>query len=194
MSDTFEHETVRSIHCSEVEPAVRRFSSRCIQCSQIRHSAKQHITLTGFIPIPCMLRSTDQQVVETIAVDVSCIAHGIAGIAQASHTAQHEAVRTVQCREIDATVRCPSTSRIQRRQVGLPAEHQVALTGISPARVGVYTTDQQIGKSVAVDIPRPAHRNARVVTLSHAIEHEAGRSVQLRETDPSICRSVGRIE
>ena len=109
-------------------------------------------------------RGADDQIVDAVAIDVARPAHRAAGTVT-SRGALDDQVGVA--REVDG-----------RGKALIGAEHHVAGAGIGTAvRVGTRGADDQIVDAIAIDVARPAHREAGVVIRRGALDDQVGARV-----------------
>ena len=142
----------------------REVNWRCI----IIIPAKHHIACAGVIdPIRVGVPCPDDQIVQTIAVDIARRADGAARTVQCRCPVDHKAANAA-CNRREVNCRCIIIT---------PAKHHIARAGSVPVRVGVMCPHDQIDKTIAVDIARRADGKVRKVTCRCPVDHKAANAV-----------------
>ena len=113
---------------------------------------------------------TDDDVVESVAVDVPGPRHREARPVAGVDARQTEAGAAIEARKRE--IRAPPR--------GL-AEHHVALAGSAAGGIGGPGPDDQVAEAVAVDIAGSRHRRARLIRGGSTVDAEAGAAVQRRQ-------------
>ena len=134
-------------------------------------AAEDDVALAGIglgVAVCVAVPRADQQVVETVAVDVATPSHRAARCVPRPDTVEHEAAGSRRDRDqVDAGTKAE-----------FPAEYHEGLAGIGAAGVrgGADCADHQVVDAVAVDVARRGHRPARVVVGVLAMDHETTRA------------------
>ena len=168
------------VHINAVDDeAVGAIQARELEAgAEARGLAEHHVVFAGVFPaVRRSMPRADDHVVDTVAVHVPRGAHRPAAIVLRIDAIDGEAIIAVEGRDLETGAEAR----------GL-AEYHVALTRVALAgRIGAPGPDDHVVDTVAVHVPRGAHRpTAQAGPSEGAVDDEAVFAVQAREIEAGV--------